>query len=211
MSPSPDVCLPTSMKLSCYALKPDPLTIRPAPLTRPWMDRITDNHAYRCLPLNIANSHGWEVLSPCAFTATWSGGIHARDLKLARARRLSAARRFCRHAFRLRHRHLPPVVPVSHRAGLGSVRNRTAERRQGRHRAADRRDRNRLAALSVHDELAADAAGHRALREGRAGMHALSGAARRTADVRAGNPRISTTIRSSRRRRLPGRSAATSS
>jgi hypothetical protein len=82
MSPSPDGCLPTSMKLSCYALRPDPLTIRPAPLTRPWMDRIADNHAYRCLPLNIANSHGWEVLSPCAFSATWSGGIHARDLKL---------------------------------------------------------------------------------------------------------------------------------
>jgi hypothetical protein len=70
------------MKLSCYALRPDPLTIRPAPLTRPWMDRIADNHAYRCLPLNIANSHGWEVLSPCTFSATWSGGIHARDLKL---------------------------------------------------------------------------------------------------------------------------------
>jgi len=70
------------MKLSCYALKPDPLIIRPAPLTRPWMDRIADNHAYRCLPLNIANSHGWEVLSPCAFSAKWSGGIHARDLKL---------------------------------------------------------------------------------------------------------------------------------
>jgi hypothetical protein len=71
------------MKLSCYALRPDPLTIRPAPLTRPWMDRIADNHAYRCLPLNIANSHGWEVLSPCTFSATWSGGIHARDLKLS--------------------------------------------------------------------------------------------------------------------------------
>ena len=71
------------MKLTCYALKPDPLPIRPAPLTRPWMDRIKDNHAYRCLPLNIANSHGWEILTPCAFSATWSGGIHARDLKLA--------------------------------------------------------------------------------------------------------------------------------
>ncbi len=70
------------MKLTCYALQADPLTIRPAPLSRAWMDRIPDNHAYRCLPLNIANSHGWELLSPCTFTAIWDGGIHARDIKL---------------------------------------------------------------------------------------------------------------------------------
>jgi len=47
------------------------------------MDRIRDNHAYRCLPLNIANSHGWEILSPCALSITWNGGIHARDITLA--------------------------------------------------------------------------------------------------------------------------------
>lgn len=70
------------MKLTCYALRSDPLTIRPAPTTRAWMDRIHDNHAYRCLPLNIANSHGWELLSPCAFTATWNGGTNARDIVL---------------------------------------------------------------------------------------------------------------------------------
>jgi hypothetical protein len=61
------------MKLVCYALKPDPPAIRAAPVTRAWMDEIGDNHAYRCLPLNIANSHGWEVLSPCAFEVAWSG------------------------------------------------------------------------------------------------------------------------------------------
>ena len=71
------------MKLRCYALKPDPLLIRPALPTRAWMDRIPDNHAYRCLPLSIANAHGWEILSPCAFTVAWNGGIHARDLTFA--------------------------------------------------------------------------------------------------------------------------------
>jgi hypothetical protein len=65
------------MKLSCYALKADPPPIRAAPTTRAWMDRIRDNHAYRCLPLNIANSHGWEILSPCAFEVTWTGGVPA--------------------------------------------------------------------------------------------------------------------------------------
>jgi len=68
------------MKLTCYALRPDPPTLRPAPPTRAWMDTIQDNHAYRCLPLNIANSHGWEILSPCAFELTWSGGTPARAL-----------------------------------------------------------------------------------------------------------------------------------
>jgi len=68
------------MKLRCYALKSDPPPIRPAPATRAWMDRVHDNHAYRCLPLNIANSHGWEILSPCALSIFWNGGVDARDV-----------------------------------------------------------------------------------------------------------------------------------
>ncbi len=71
------------MKLTCYALKPDPPVLRTAPSTRAWMDRIPDNHACRCLPLNIANTHGWDVLSPCDLTASWSGGIHARAIRFA--------------------------------------------------------------------------------------------------------------------------------
>jgi hypothetical protein len=71
------------VKLVCYALKPDPPAIRAAPPTRSWMDRIKDNHAYRCLPLNIANSHGWEILCPRPFSATWNGGILPRDIELA--------------------------------------------------------------------------------------------------------------------------------
>ena len=68
------------MKLTCYALRGDPPQLRAAPTTRTWMDRIKDNHAYRCLPLNIANSHGWEILSPCSFELSWSGGIPAAAL-----------------------------------------------------------------------------------------------------------------------------------
>jgi hypothetical protein len=62
------------MDLICY-LHPgwSPL-IRPAPATRAWMDDTPESFAYRCLPLNIANAHGWEVLSPCAFDAVWNGG-----------------------------------------------------------------------------------------------------------------------------------------
>lgn len=38
------------------------------------MDATPHQFAYRCLPLNIANSHGWEILTPGGFSACWSGG-----------------------------------------------------------------------------------------------------------------------------------------
>jgi hypothetical protein len=68
------------MKITCYAFRPDPPPLRAAPTTRAWMDKVHDNHAYRCLPLNIANSHGWEILSPCSFELAWTGGIPTRTL-----------------------------------------------------------------------------------------------------------------------------------
>jgi hypothetical protein len=38
------------------------------------MDATDQRFAYRCLPLNIANGHGWEILSPAGFEASWDGG-----------------------------------------------------------------------------------------------------------------------------------------
>jgi hypothetical protein len=59
--------------------------IRPAPASRAWMDATPESFAYRCLPLNIANAHGWEVLSPVGFQARWSGGagVEAVEIRLA--------------------------------------------------------------------------------------------------------------------------------
>jgi hypothetical protein len=61
------------MDLTCF-LHPgwQPL-IRPAPARRDWMDATPESFAYRCLPLDIANAHGWELLNPCGFDACWSG------------------------------------------------------------------------------------------------------------------------------------------
>ena len=64
------------MELTAYLHHGWAPLIRPAPATRPWMDATPDSFAYRCLPLNIANAHGWEVLSPCGFEAVWDGGIN---------------------------------------------------------------------------------------------------------------------------------------
>jgi len=44
------------------------------------MDATQEHFAYRCLPLNIANSHGWELLSPCGFEAEWNGGSAVNDV-----------------------------------------------------------------------------------------------------------------------------------
>jgi hypothetical protein len=46
------------------------------------MDSSPESYAYRCLPLTIANAHGWEVLSPCGFTAEWNGGPAAGDVTI---------------------------------------------------------------------------------------------------------------------------------
>ena len=61
-------------ELNAYVLDGHELRIRPAPLERDWMDATGERFAYRCLPLNIANGHGWELLCPAGFRAIWDGG-----------------------------------------------------------------------------------------------------------------------------------------
>jgi hypothetical protein len=70
------------MKLVCYAVDPERFPLRPGPATREWMDRTPDHHAYRCLPLNIANSHGWEIALPCALEVEWDGSPGTRGLAI---------------------------------------------------------------------------------------------------------------------------------
>ncbi len=44
------------------------------------MDEAPESFPYRCLPLAIANGHGWEILSPCGFEAEWNGGMAVEDV-----------------------------------------------------------------------------------------------------------------------------------
>jgi hypothetical protein len=64
------------MKLIAYVPEGNRLDIRPAPLERPWMEATSERFAYRCLPLNIANAHGWEILCASGFSAVWTGGTN---------------------------------------------------------------------------------------------------------------------------------------
>lgn len=61
------------MKLICYSTDGTHPLLRPAPRFRDWMDATPDRYAYRCLPLNIANACGWQVLLASGFTAVWDG------------------------------------------------------------------------------------------------------------------------------------------
>jgi len=62
------------VKLIAYVPPGDHVDIRPAPVEREWMEETDQRYAYRCLPLNIANAFGWEILCPSGFTAVWDGG-----------------------------------------------------------------------------------------------------------------------------------------
>jgi hypothetical protein len=61
------------MDLTCFLHAGWQPLIRPAPAQRDWMDATPESFAYRCLPLNIANAHGWELLNPCTFETCWNG------------------------------------------------------------------------------------------------------------------------------------------
>jgi hypothetical protein len=56
-------------------------TLAPVPATKLrdwWEDNPrTTNHAKHCLPLQMANSLGWYILSPGTFIVTWDGDVHS--------------------------------------------------------------------------------------------------------------------------------------
>ena len=68
--------------LICYRIHDRAPDIVPARSERRWMDETNQRYAYRCLPLTIANSMGWELLTPVAFTAEWNGGSRLGDISI---------------------------------------------------------------------------------------------------------------------------------
>jgi hypothetical protein len=61
---------------------PTQMTLHTAPIERDWMETAPQRFPYRCLPLNIANQHGWVIVCPKAFRAYWYGGMAATDVEL---------------------------------------------------------------------------------------------------------------------------------
>ena len=54
--------------------------LRPSPARRHWMD--LSPHAYKCLPMVIANQWGWQILCPTEVTVTWDGTPNASGVSV---------------------------------------------------------------------------------------------------------------------------------
>ena len=90
------------IKLICYALDDFAPKIVPAEPQRQWMDEFPGRHAYRCLPMTIANSHGWEILCPAPIEIVWNGGPRKEDLVIRMLKPMPDDRsvdRICRSHF----------------------------------------------------------------------------------------------------------------
>lgn len=71
------------MKITAYQVVKDSMEIRPASPNRKWMDDSINKNPYRCLPLTMANSYGWELISKSEVVAEWRGGQRPDEVKVA--------------------------------------------------------------------------------------------------------------------------------
>lgn len=72
------------MPLIAYDLGHPMPAIRPAAARRDWMDASPQRFANRCLPLTMANAHGWEIAGGVGFDAWWTGGDKPADVVIRR-------------------------------------------------------------------------------------------------------------------------------
>lgn len=70
------------MKMKFLAIYPNEVDLRANEPTREWMDKTSDSFAYRCLPLNIANSYGWSFHVMHDFVVHWDGTRAIEGIKI---------------------------------------------------------------------------------------------------------------------------------
>jgi hypothetical protein len=70
------------MDFICYLSDGHTLDIQPGDRHRSWMDATPEAFAYRCLPLSMANLHGWEIRCDASFEAEWNGGPAPEDVRV---------------------------------------------------------------------------------------------------------------------------------
>ncbi|WP_431285540.1 DUF6065 family protein [Humitalea sp. 24SJ18S-53] len=73
-----------SARLVAYDLGHPMPAIRPASPRRDWMEASPQRFANRCLPLTMANAHGWEIAGGVGFDAWWTGGDQPGDVVIRR-------------------------------------------------------------------------------------------------------------------------------
>lgn len=69
--------------LDVFAMRPDPPKMLPGQSRREWMDKTGERYAYRCLPLTMANSTGWDIECPFPLDIHWNGGEKKEDLTVS--------------------------------------------------------------------------------------------------------------------------------
>ena len=69
--------------LDCYVVHEPTPEMVPGRSRRKWMDATSDRYAYRCLPLTMANSTGWEILCPFKLELEWDGGQGAEAITMS--------------------------------------------------------------------------------------------------------------------------------
>ncbi|MEO7502486.1 MAG: DUF6065 family protein [Gemmatimonadaceae bacterium] len=65
-----------------YRVAETAMRIVPANADRAWLNELPSRFGYRCLPLRLANQHGWFLLNSHTFRARWSGGVDKRDITI---------------------------------------------------------------------------------------------------------------------------------
>ena len=78
---APDAGSEPGLILECYPMRSDPPRLVPGRPERDWMDDFANRHPYRCLPLTMANTTGWELLCPFGFEAEWDGRTGADSIR----------------------------------------------------------------------------------------------------------------------------------
>jgi hypothetical protein len=144
------------VKLVAYVHDGWHVDIRPARVERAWMDATDQRFAYRCLPLNIANAFGWEILCPSGFTAAWDGGRGLESIQVhpEPGTAVPALSHFMHGILTFHVRCLFRTEP-----GYDLMVQGAGKLPEGWYCASLRRDRDRLGAISVHNELDVHAAG----------------------------------------------------
>jgi hypothetical protein len=87
------------MNLTCYRLHDDAPELVPASAGRAWMDATVSHFAYRCTPLTIASSTGWELLCPSGIKVSWNGGRELSDMAIEHEAPGANPRRYAQSMF----------------------------------------------------------------------------------------------------------------
>jgi len=69
-------------KITINVVGNGPYSISPSSLKRDWMTETYNSHAYRCLPLTSANTHGWTVNLEEDCLVEWNGNNESNSVKI---------------------------------------------------------------------------------------------------------------------------------